>query len=177
MFGTRKDYEEYEYDILFGLLCRKCQLSPWHTWLIILEDVYVDLCKAISLYSFTETLFFPKDGQFDIVDVYLKRFERLNMLTPECLDCVVNTHRCLHCKRECSVRCKLCKCICFCNKSSPDKRLYGSQTCRELASVYHDKGLCQYLRDCKLFHINDAMYINDEGEIQFANGSTSNGDP
>lgn len=168
-FGTRKDGAEFQYDLLFGFLCHRCQTSHWHSWVPIVEDCYIDFCRVVREYVFVDTLQIKPEHEsgLDIVDVYLKRFDRLNQMIPQVLDYVTNTHICFHCNQACSERCKKCKALCFCsNKPSADHRADGKLSCAELASQYHDIGgtssACYYLRTNQLFLLKFAMYVDDE---------------
>ena len=155
------------YDVLFSLLCRKCQRVPWHSLLIISDRQYVPLCSNVAVYAFGDPIDLEDDQHIE--NLYMERIFSLNKHTQEIVrSTIVHPNQCYHCGRSGDlVRvCTSCECVSFCDRVSPDTRSVG-KTCRELAKIYHDNWMCKSLREHALFDVFNSICITNQGAPEY----------
>jgi hypothetical protein len=177
---VQEDAEEWAYEIVFGLLCWKCQTVPRSSLMRVDEFCYNTLCTALSQHAFTKSvslesllLINDNDGRAALADAYLWRIAQANTHTKDIVrtlheadadDCVM----CYHCqrtrkKKEC-LSCPGCDAVMFCMIPSMDKRIGGGRvTCFALAVYYHFE-LCAMIKTNRLFHIDRSKIVAVEGE-------------
>jgi hypothetical protein len=152
----------WNYDFFFGFFCFDCQTVKTCALFLSSEAIYGMLSQCISRYAFSEA-FAPVNKKHYLMDAYLERFILLNQFEEQILEDTMHVSKyCYHCgeqKRRIQP-CELCGIIRFCTKG----------TCREKAfkGNYHQDHLCKALRERSLFHVDEALFISEAGELQEA---------
>jgi hypothetical protein len=177
LMGGFKNGSSWCYELLFHVLCRKCQSEPWHALLLITNDH----CDKIQVLMDQVILGDQLDGNDLVGPEYLKRFAEMNEKYIDIL-CSISVDNsvcgCYHCKRHGKNNpnlveiCPKCRCVYFCcDGTSGDKRIRGTyleeKTCMELSHIYHDP-MCRQLVAKYLFHVLDAFYVLHTGMIEAA---------
>jgi len=153
--GAREADYESTYDIVFAFFCRRCQTTQAPSLLVTDETAYVAVCTAIAAFAFTQTLYLNMDG-LDVVGKYLERFDQINRDIPAFLSHIVDPHTCFHCaKRQPPLLCEGCKSLRFCNVKCTQRHSHPDP----------DIGLCNALKNRRLFHVQHALYVDDSGNV------------
>lgn len=142
----------WQYDLLLGMLCYRCQTAPWHTLVQTDLHIYPVLCAALKKWAFADAL----RSNDELAAQYLERIDRLNDCVPLLLAATQGA-RCAHCQLQSEriVDCSVCHCVAYCVAGD----------CARAASFYHsmprsDDGMCERLKKGNLFHTLDALYID-----------------
>lgn len=142
------------YDLIISLLCRKCQTCSWHSWLVISEHKYIELCRGIAEFGFK----FPiKNVPESMEEHYVSRFDCINKKTYEMMTRFLHPesdHRCYVCGEDVykPTSCPACGCVSFCEKCVGDWVLSHG--------VW---GLCRALKKNYLFHVDQVYYVDQLG--------------
>ncbi len=172
------------YEIIFGLLCWRCQSVPWSSLLLVDEYCYVDFCSMLATYAFQKSLSLESfmsihgnNAHDALADGYLWRIAQANAHSRDIVRALYVSDGddaellCYHCKRVCRegqfVACPGCAAVVFCSGiASPDTRLGKRRSCAELAIMYH-YGLCQLISTNQLFHIDHAQFVTiEDGDVE-----------
>ncbi len=168
---------DWTYEILFGLLCWKCQTVPWSSMLRVDEFCYVALCEQLALHAFKQslslealTLIHDNNERDALADSYIVRMVHANshakaIVRAVCSEGGGGEVLCYHCQqvrkqREC-LACPNCDAVYFCRGISPDKRLGDNRCCAELAVCYHF-GACRLIKSNRLFDTEYSRYVTPE---------------
>jgi len=160
----------WSYDVLLGMLCRRCQTAPWHTLLPTTLAVYPAICLLLARLAFASPLDHHVDDDGDMCLQYLQRIDALN---DHCSTVVATTHnaRCAHCgqhkrHRELTPCPWGCACVDYCRGGA----------CQEAAAYYHPEGLCVALKEGHLFHVTHAVIVDITGATYKAFGGGGDDD-
>jgi hypothetical protein len=153
----------WNYDFFFCFLCYDCQTVKTCSLLLSSDAIYPVLSRCISKFGFSEA-FAPNMKETGLLDAYLERFILLNQFQEIILESTMYISQyCYHCgqhKRRLRT-CEQCGIIRFCTKGD----------CYEKATKgnYHQDHLCKALRERSLFHVDEALFISERGELVEAN--------
>jgi hypothetical protein len=145
----------WSYDFLLCFFCADCQTVKTCTLFKTSDLIYAPLSACIAKYGFADA-FRPPRSRNDLMDAYLERFILLNQHTPNILKEALHVDQyCYHCGKQVKrlKACPQCSLVYFCTRGD----------CLEKATAnHHQQHLCIALRERHLFHIEDALYINDQ---------------
>jgi hypothetical protein len=136
------------YDVLLGMLCRKCETTAWYKLLRTTLDIYPALCLVLAKLAFAE----PVSGQ------YLERIDRLNDQIPTVL-ATTQGLRCVHCGAL-----RKSEALKGCPGGCPSVSFCGDAHCIEMADCYHRYGICTALKEYHLFHSLEATIVDITGQ-------------
>lgn len=152
--GTRDSDQQWCYDFLMGLLCKRCRTVPQTFTCQIDSSYYPQIANVIAKYVLWTPLDVSNDGYY-VATQYLNAFEMAaSRYSPNIVRYVLGATRlevCEYCKLATPLVnvCQRCQCIPFC--TSP---------CRATVRCAHDNGVCVLIRKGRLFDVANAFYID-----------------
>lgn len=179
--GKLSAASNWTYEIMFGLLCWKCQTVPWSSMLRIDEFCYSAICDQLARHAFKQslsleslTLIHDNNERDALADSYIVRMVHANAHTKEIVRAVCSDDGrndadgdviCYHCMRvrkhkDC-LACPGCDAVFFCRGLSPDKRMGDNRCCMELAMYYHFDA-CRLIKSNRLFDTEYSRYVTPE---------------
>ncbi len=176
----------WSYDAVLGILCRQCETLTWRSLMLVKETDYVAIAEVIEEHGFRSPLSVEQFmdvkrhgpdvftiSSMALVESYVYRLDQANEKTREAIQAIRtdmdDAPVCYHCNRASHVDlkyCRTCKAVAFCSDASPDVRLgQTDMSCYELAQIYHGP-LCNEIRKNKLFHTEQSMYVERDGDFE-----------
>lgn len=167
VMGGNLDQKEWNYDFVFGLLCRNCQTRRVMDLFVIEEADYGTIAAFITEYAFKEHIsisdFLPEEGGgvrallLALLESYVYRFDVVNKYAMDVIHHLQTGEHgirsCAHCLKTGLPLKKLrlcpdCSAVTFC---------VGS--CYQMAQRYHFE-LCRVIKQNMLFDTRNCCYIS-----------------